>query len=410
MLLYAARVSLRDKRIVLGVSGGIAAYKACELARLLVQAGAQVQAVLTRAACEFITPLSLQALTGRPARVELFDAAAESGMDHIALARWADVIVVAPASADFLSRAARGAADDLLTTLCLASEAPLWLAPAMNRVMWAAPVTQENARLLAARGARLLGPTEGDQACGETGPGRMLEATEITQALAAHFGGGALAGCKVLLTAGPTREALDPVRFISNRSSGRMGYALAQAAAEAGAEVTLVSGPVALAPPRGVARVPVESAQQMHDAVLARAAQVDIFIGVAAVSDWRPAGAHAEKLKKSAAAPALTLETTPDILAAVAALSPRPFTVGFAAETQRVREHALEKLTRKRLDVIAANEVGSGRGFEAEDNALLVLWPGGERLLPLAPKPALARQLISLIAERYRAANPAQDP
>jgi phosphopantothenoylcysteine decarboxylase/phosphopantothenate--cysteine ligase len=402
-------VNLQDKHILLGVSGGVAAYKACELARLLTRAGAQVQAVLTRAACEFVTPLSLQALTGRPARVELFDAAAESGMDHIALARWADAIVVAPASADFLSRVARGTADDLLTTLCLASEAPLWLAPAMNRVMWAAPATQENARLLAARGARLLGPAEGDQACGETGPGRMLEAAEIARALAAHFGGGALAGLRLLLTAGPTREALDPVRFISNRSSGRMGYALAQAAAEAGAAVTLVSGPVALSPPPGVTRVSVESAQEMHAAVLARAAQADIFIGVAAVSDWRPAQALPEKMKKSGAPPALALEATPDILAAVAALSPRPFCVGFAAETARVRDYALDKLARKQLDLIAANEVGHGRGFEADDNALLALWPGGEQALPLAPKPVLARQLISLIAERYRAAHPAEN-
>lgn len=392
--------SLANKHILLGVTGGIAAYKAPDLTRRLKEAGAQVRVVMTRGACEFVTPLTFQALSGEPVRTELFDPAAEAAMGHIELARWADAILVAPASADFLAKLAHGRADDLLSTLCLATEAPIALAPAMNRVMWAHAATQANARLLAERGLHLFGPAAGAQACGEVGEGRMLEPSALVEALAGLFATGTLAGKRVLITAGPTREPLDPVRYVTNRSSGRMGFALAQAAAEAGAQVTLVAGPVALPAPRGVERIDVETAAQMHAAVMARLPGCDIFIGAAAVADYRPREVAAHKLKKGEAQRELVLEKTPDILAEVAAHSPRPFVVGFAAETERLLEHAREKLTRKGLDMIAANLVGEGLGFEAPDNALEVLWAGGQASLPRQDKPRLARALVALIAER----------
>jgi len=393
---------LAGKRILLGVTGSIAAYKAVELARGLRRAGAEVQVVTTPGAREFVAPLTFQALTGRPLRCELFDPAAEAAMDHIELARWAEWVLVAPASADFLARIAQGLADDLLTTLCLATEAPLWVAPAMNRVMWRHPATQANIGVLRGRGVRVLGPDQGAQACGEEGPGRMLEAEAILRLLA---GDGPLSGVSVLVTAGPTREPIDPVRFLSNRSSGRMGYALAAALAGLGAEVTLVSGPVALPSPPGVARVNVETALEMASVVEARAGDAAIFVAAAAVADYRPVHVPGHKIKKRDARRTLELTPNPDILATVAARPDAPFCLGFAAETRDLEANARSKLEAKGLDMIAANLVGGSEGgFESEDNALLVLWPGGRHEFPLLPKQALARRLADLLAVRFRAA------
>jgi len=327
-------------------------------------------------------------------------------MGHIELARWAERILIAPASADLLARLAHGLADDLLTTLCLASPAPLYVAPAMNQQMWAHPAVQANIDTLRQRGVQLLGPAVGDQACGDVGSGRMLEPHELRDALVASFGSQALAGLKVLVSAGPTYEDIDPVRFIGNRSSGRMGFAVAQAAAQAGAEVTLVAGPVSLATPIGVTRrIDVRSAAQMHAAVLAAAAQADIYIGAAAVGDYRPQEVSAHKLKKhDGTALTLQLDENPDILASLSGQAKHPFLVGFAAETQEVANYAQGKLQRKGLDMIAANQVGEGLGFEAADNALSVYWADGAVELPRAAKPELARQLIAHVAARYRAA------
>jgi phosphopantothenoylcysteine decarboxylase/phosphopantothenate--cysteine ligase len=393
-------------RVLLCVGGGIAAYKSAELVRRLRERGCEVRAVLTRAACAFVAPLSFQALTGHPARVELLDPAAEAGMDHIELARWADRLLVAPATADLIARLAAGLADDLATTLALACEAPLVLAPAMNQAMWRHPATQANLKTLMGRGALVLGPAEGSQACGEVGPGRLLEPEEIARRLlvepAPAGGAGPLAGVRVLLTAGPTREPLDPVRFIGNRSSGLMGYALAESLARLGARVCLVSGPTALAAPAGIERVEVETALQMHAATMARVGDCDLFVAAAAVADYRPAAPAAAKIKKAEPEVAVRLVRNPDILAEVAALPGGPFTVGFAAETERVEEQALGKLRDKGLDLIAANLVGGERGgFERGENALTVLWAGGRRELPMGPKPKLAGELAGLIAERY---------
>lgn len=398
---------LAHSRILLGVTGGIAAYKACELTRLLVKTGCEVRVAMTAAACEFITPLTFQALSGNPVHTTLLDERAEAGMGHIELARWADAVLVAPASADFMARLAHGLADDLLATLCLATEAPLYLAPAMNRAMWAKPATQANRTLLENRGITLLGPAEGDQACGETGAGRMLEPIEILAALGEYRG--SLAGVRVTVTAGPTREPIDPVRVIANRSSGRMGFAVAAAARAAGAQVTLIAGPVALATPRGVSRVDVETAVDMHRAVLSALPSTDLFVAAAAVADYRPATASAHKLKKTADTLALALERTPDILAEVSAHRPRPFCVGFAAETDDLLANARAKLTAKRLDMIAANRVGDGLGIEQSDNALEVLWDEGARSLPRASKEDLARELVALVAERYRLIHPLKE-
>ena len=393
---------LANKRILLGVTGGIAAYKSAELTRRLRAEGAEVKVVMTPAAQAFITPLTLQALSGHPVHVELLDHEAEAAMSHIALARWADRIVAAPASANFIARLSHGLADDLLSTLCLASAAPLLLAPAMNQQMWLNSATQENVRRVQTRGAVLLGPAAGSQACGETGPGRMAEPDEIVRALGDSFSSGRLAGLRVLVTAGPTREFIDPVRYLSNCSSGRMGYAIARAAVEAGAEALLVSGPVALAPPERVQLVEVVSAEQMREAVLAALASCDIFISAAAVADYRSAETAPRKLKKSAARPRLQLEKTPDILLEAASQKEPPFTVGFAAETENLAANAKQKLAAKKLDMIAANQVGDGCGFESEFNALEVHWPGGSQRLELAPKEKLARQLVELIAARHR--------
>lgn len=390
-------------RVLLGVSGSIAAYKAAELIRRLRARGAEVQVVMTAHAEAFIAPLSLQALCARPVRRDLFDAAAEAALGHIELARWADHILIAPASANLIARLAHGLADDLLTTLVLASEAPLSIAPAMNARMWEHPAVRENVARLRARGVRLLGPDSGEQACGETGLGRLLEPAAIVEHLFAPAQR-PLAGQRVLVTAGPTREALDPVRFLGNRSSGKMGYALAQAFTELGAEVVLVSGPTALHRPAVAEFVAVESALEMHAAVLEHIADCAIFVAAAAVADYRPAQTVPEKIKKHQAELTLRMVRNPDILAAVAARSPAPFTLGFAAETDSLEQHAREKLAAKGLDMIAANLVGAPTGgFDRDDNALLLLWREGARELPLMPKLQAAREIARLVTERHGA-------
>lgn len=390
------------ERILLGVTGGIAAYKSAEIVRRLKERGAEVQVVMTGAARQFVTPLTFQALSGRPVRTDLWDEAAEAAMGHIELARWADRILVAPASADFLARLAHGLASDLLTTLCLATDVPIIVAPAMNRLMWANAATRANMALLAARGIEVIGPAEGDQACGETGPGRMVEPDVLAAAVIDRAAtSGALAGRKVIVTAGPTRERIDPVRFITNRSSGKMGFAVAEAARDAGAEVILISGPVNVCTPPGVRRVDVETADQMLAAVNENLGGADIFIAAAAVSDYRPVQVSMEKIKKTSDSLMLALSRTTDILATVAAGAARPFVVGFAAETQNVERNALAKLEGKNLDMIAANQVGEGLAFDQDDNALTVYWRGGGRELKRAGKAQIAAELVALIAERF---------
>lgn len=395
--------SLTNKRVLLGVSGGIAAYKAADLCRRLRDAGAEVQVAMTPAATEFIRPLTLQALSGRPVRTELLDAAAESAMGHIELARWADLILVAPATADFLARLVQGLSNDLLTACCRAATVPIAVAPAMNQGMWLDPATQRNVARLRDDGVRVLGPGSGAQACGEVGEGRMLEPIELVDLCAAQFETGALAGLRVVVTAGPTYEDIDPVRFIGNRSSGRMGYAVASAAVEAGALVHLITGPVALSAPERVTLTAVRSAQQMLQAVEAVLDEADIFIGAAAVADYRPALALAQKIERTNQSLNLELVPNPDILLTVAKRAAAPFTVGFAAQTQDLAATARRKLETKGVDMIAANQVGEGLGFDMPDNALQVFWRDGQLTLPLASKPSLARDLIALIAERYHA-------
>jgi phosphopantothenoylcysteine decarboxylase/phosphopantothenate--cysteine ligase len=396
---------LAQRRILVGVSGGIAAYKSCGLVRRLREAGAEVRVVMTANAAHFVGAATFQALSGQAVRSSLWDAHAEAAMGHIELARWAERVVIAPATADVIARLAHGMADDLLTTLCLATTAPLYLAPAMNRQMWAHAAMQANLAVLRERGVHVLGPAAGDQACGEVGAGRMLEPEALRDALAASFVDEVLRGVRVLVSAGPTYEDLDPVRYLGNRSSGRMGFAVAQAAAEAGAAVTLVAGPVQLPTPAGVVRrIDVRSAGQMHAAVLAAAPQTDIYLGAAAVGDYRPAHTAEHKLKKQAdEGITLALVQNPDILAGLAAQEPHPFLVGFAAETDDVADYAQDKLRRKGLDMIAANQVGAGMGIEVADNALQVFWPGGSQSLPRAAKQELARDLVASIAQRYRA-------
>jgi len=395
--------ALANLRILLGVSGGIAAYKAAELTRRLRDAGAEVRIVMTQNAERFVTPLTFQALSGQPVRAGLWDEAAEAAMGHIELARWAQQIVIAPASADLIARLAHGFADDLLTTLCLASAAPMAIAPAMNQQMWAHAATQANIATLRGRGVDVLGPAEGSQACGEFGAGRLLEAETIVATLAASHGPKLLSGVRVLVSAGPTHEDIDPVRFIGNRSSGRMGFAVARAAAEQGASVQLIAGPVHLPTPNGVARSNVRSARDMQAAVMQHIPQSDIFISTAAVGDYRPGETAAHKLKKQGKALALTLHENPDILAEIGALKKRPMLVGFAAETDNLEEYARGKLARKNLDMIAANRVDHGVGFDCADNELLLFWPGGSERLERDDKQALARRLIARISERYAA-------
>ena len=406
---------LNNKQIVVGVAGGIAAYKAAEIVRQLRKAGSAVHVVMTSSACEFITPLTFQALSGNEVHTTLLDSKAEAGMGHIALARWADAILVSPASANFMARLASGMGDDLLSTLCLASQAPVYLAPAMNQAMWRDPATQHNCHTLAQRGITLLGPGEGEQACGDTGPGRMLEPELLVQSLAQRFERKALAGHTVVITAGPTREAIDPVRFLSNHSSGKMGFALAKAAAEAGASVTLIAGPVALPTPDRVHRVDVVDARQMYDAAMKYAADSDLFIGCAAVADYRPAEVLVNKLKKDPndRNERLTLECVrnPDIIAAVASLQNRPFVVGFAAETDNVIGYAVNKRKKKRLDLIIANDVsGETTGFDSDDNTVTVLGPDLEESLPVTSKRQLATQLIDIIAQCYQSKKSPSSP
>jgi phosphopantothenoylcysteine decarboxylase/phosphopantothenate--cysteine ligase len=397
------RRDLAGKHLVLGLTGGIACYKAAELTRELTRAGATVQVVMTGAAEQFITAVTMQALSNRPVYTSQWDARPANHMAHINLTREADAVIVAPASADFIAKLAQGRADELLSLLCLArpiERCALLVAPAMNREMWAHPATQRNVAQIVADGAHLLGPAAGEQACGETGDGRMLEAVELCDAVIAQFQPKVLSGRKVLVTAGPTYEAIDPVRGITNLSSGKMGFAVARAAAEAGAEVTLVAGPVALATPSGVRRIDVRSAREMHDAVLPDAPRHDVFVATAAVADWRPADAAAQKIKKAIGqgAPTLTLTENPDILAAVAALADRPYCVGFAAESQDVERHARAKLERKKVPLVVGN-LGPAT-FGRDDNALLLVDAQGTRVLPQADKLTLARQLVAEIARR----------
>ncbi len=393
---------LVNKRILLGVTGGIAAYKSAELVRRLQDAGAEVRVVMTSGACEFITPLTMQALSGNPVHTTLLDPEAEAGMGHIELARWADLVLVAPASANFMARLAYGHANDLLSTLCLATSAPIAIAPAMNQQMWADPATQRNLLILQEKAIRVFGPASGSQACGDVGPGRMLEPDEIALAAANVFDHKMLTGRHVVITAGPTREAIDPVRYITNKSSGKMGFALAEAAAEAGARVTLIAGPVNLPTPARVKRQDVTRALDMYEACLdVVAAGCDIFIATAAVADYRPMVTADHKIKKSTEEVHLTLIKNPDIVAAVSAHENRPFTVGFAAETRDVISYAQGKLENKKLDMIATNDVsGENVGFNSDNNAVTVIWPGGHKVLPLATKRQIAKQLIELIAIR----------
>lgn len=388
------------KRLILGVTGGIAAYKVCELTRLLHKDGAMVDVVMTEAACRFVTPLTFQALTGRPVHVSLWPAPEAAGMLHIELTRGADAILIAPASADFLAKLAQGHADDLLSTLCLARACPLLVAPAMNRQMWEHPATQRNVAQLRADGVAVLGPGIGDQACGEMGAGRLLEPSELFDALVAFFQPKYLLGKRVLVTAGPTYEALDPVRGLTNRSSGKMGFALARACAEAGAAVTLVAGPVALATPSGVTRLDVVSAEEMRRAVLAQL-PADVFISVAAVADYRPAQVAHDKIKKGAARLELELVANPDILAEVAALPRPPFCVGFAAESRNLAEYAESKRRNKRLPLVVGNLVQDGLG--GEQNVVTLFDAAGAHPLPPADKLTIARAIVRHIAERLDA-------
>ena len=396
------------KNVFLGISGGIAAYKTPELVRRLRERGAEVQVVMTQSAREFVTETSLQAVSGRPIRSNIWDKEAEAAMGHIELARWADIVLIAPATAEMLSRLASGSAPDLLTTVCLATEAELVVAPAMNRVMWAKPAVQANCKLLEERGTRILGPGVGSQACGEEGAGRMLEPDEIARQVMASgpvaLESGtrqSLAGKTVMVTAGPTREAIDPVRYITNRSSGKMGYRVAEAARDAGARVILVTGPVNLARPEGMDVIEIESAEQLFAAAHEHIADVDIFIAAAAVADYQPEQRHENKIKKTESHMSIELVKAPDTLAAISALPERPFCVGFAAETEKVSEYARGKLARKKLDMIIANKVGANLGFDCDENTVEVFWRTGERKFPTTSKSALAAELIELISERY---------
>ena len=407
--------SLHNKNILLGVCGGIAAYKSAELVRRLQDAGATGRVVMTQAATEFITPLTFQALSGFPVHTDLLDSEAEAAMGHIELARWADLILIAPTTANTMARLASGKADDLLSAVVLASHSKVAIAPAMNHVMWSSEPTQENLKKLKNQGVDIFGPASGSQACGETGEGRLLEIDELVQASSQLFHSGELQGVKVMITAGPTYEPIDPVRFIGNRSSGRMGFAIAEAAIEQGALVTLVAGPVNLATPEHADRIDVQTAQQMHQAVMQNIEEQDIFISTAAVADYRPANATAQKIKKSSDQLSLELTKNPDILSEVAALDNAPFTLGFAAETNDMENHAIEKLERKQLNMIAANQVcysteqqanQQDSGFNSEYNELYVYWKNdsgiNKQKLTLSSKNKIARQLIKLLASQYK--------
>ncbi|MFC0059642.1 bifunctional phosphopantothenoylcysteine decarboxylase/phosphopantothenate--cysteine ligase CoaBC [Vibrio inusitatus] len=394
---------LEGKKIVLGISGGIAAYKCAELTRRLSERGAQVKVVMTKAAKEFITPLTMQAVSGQPVSESLLDPAAEASMGHIEIAKWADLVLLAPATADLIARMAAGMGNDLLTTVVLATDAPVAVAPAMNQQMYKNVATQENIATLQRRGMTIWGPASGEQACGDIGAGRMLEPMQLVERCIAQCQPKLLQGKKIVITAGPTQEAIDPVRFISNHSSGKMGYALAEQAAKLGAEVTLISGPVNLATPINVTRINVSSAEQMHQAAMEKAPLSDVFIGCAAVADYRPTEVADQKMKKVDGSDEIVVRMVknPDIIAGVANLTQRrPFTVGFAAETQDVEKYALDKLSRKKLDLICANDVSqAGIGFNSNDNALNLYWPNGHKNFPLASKQALAQSVLEQINE-----------
>ena len=395
-------MQLDKTNIILGITGGIAAYKTPDLVRKLVAKGANVRVVMTDSAKEFVSPLALQAVSGNSVSDNLLDKDAEAAMGHIELARWADKLLIAPATANFMAKLTHGLADDLLSTLCLATTAPIYVAPAMNQQMWNADATQANLNSLELRKVQFLGPAQGEQACGDVGPGRMLEPQEIADLLWQQTPEKTLTGKRITITAGPTREEIDPVRYLSNHSSGKMGYALAIAAQELGATVTLISGPVNLLPPANIQTIPVSSAQQMHDAVMHTTHNCDIFIGCAAVADYRVQHKSNQKIKKSNSELTLTFVKNPDILSDVAHLTNAPFTLGFAAETQNLREYALGKLQRKKLNMIAANDVSDSTiGFNNEQNALTVFWSKGEKKLDVADKHLLARQLMLLVTQRY---------
>jgi phosphopantothenoylcysteine decarboxylase/phosphopantothenate--cysteine ligase len=397
--------TILKKKILLGITGGIAAYKSAELVRLLIKANFEVRVVMTASAREFVQPLTYQALSGHRVYTDIFDGEADSAMDHIELARWADLMLIAPASSNSLAKLASGYADNLLLTLCLACKKAVAVAPAMNQQMWANPATNENIAQLKKQQKLIWGPASGEQACGDVGLGRMLEPAAIVTLVMTHFEPGKLIGKTVLITAGPTREAIDPVRYISNKSSGKMGYALARAACQAGAAVTLISGPVCLTVPERVSRIDVSSATEMRDVVIKHAEQADIFIACAAVADYRVADVSDQKIKKTSETMQLNLTRNPDIVSEVTQLNNKPFTVGFAAETENLAEYAQSKLERKNLDMIAANLVSYDNGFDKESNELLVLWSGGKQNLAFASKDVIANQLIDLIVDRYIAMN-----
>jgi phosphopantothenoylcysteine decarboxylase/phosphopantothenate--cysteine ligase len=399
-------IEIKGRHVLLGVTGSIAAYKSPDIVRRLREQGAEVRVVMTASAEKLVSPTVFQAVSGEPVRGDLWDDRAEAAMGHIELARWADHILIAPATANIIAELAAGSASSLLTTICLATDAPVTLAPAMNQAMWSDPATQSNCDVLSRRNMRFIGPEAGSQACGDIGMGRMSEPAEIVSRLLRGGEPGPLEGLHVMVTAGPTREAIDPVRFVSNRSSGKMGFAVARAAADAGARVTLIAGPVQLATPPGVERVDVETTQQMFDAAMQHISGVDIYIGAAAISDYRPKTAMAQKIKKSADTFTLEMVKSPDLLASIAALADGPFTVGFAAETENLEQYATDKLNRKNLDMIIANLVGERLCFDADDNEVVVLWPGGRRQIPKASKPDLARTLIDSIASLYHQARP----
>lgn len=399
--------TLAGKKILLGISGGIAAYKCAELTRRLIERGAQVQVVMTNAAKEFITPLTMQAVSGRPVSDSLLDPAAEASMGHIELAKWADLVLLAPATADLIARMSAGMGNDLLTTLVLATDSPIAVSPAMNQQMYRNIATQENIATLERRGMHIWGPAAGEQACGDVGPGRMLEPMQLVGLCEQFFAEKPLKGQSVVITAGPTREAIDPVRYISNHSSGKMGFALAQAAHALGAKVTLIAGPVSLTTPTGVERIDVDSAQSMYDSAMQHATTNDVFIGCAAVADYRPATVAEQKIKKTDDSDQMTISMVknPDIIASVAALTEnRPFTVGFAAETQDVESYARGKLVKKNLDLICANDVSvEGQGFNSNNNAITVYWKDGKQSLTLASKQQIAHQIMMTIAEKIDA-------
>ncbi|MFI3188086.1 phosphopantothenoylcysteine decarboxylase [Crenothrix sp. D3] len=395
-----------NKHILVGVSGGIAAYKSAELVRLLRKQGCEVRVVMTESATQFISPLTFQALSGNPVHTELLNADAETAMSHISLARWADVLLIAPATANIIAKCSHGLANDLLSTLYLAAECPVYIAPAMNQAMWHKTVTQENIAKLKAHGVTIINPEQGEQACGETGLGRMSEPATICERLLVQPIAPCLQGLRVLISAGPTREPLDPVRYITNRSSGKMGYALARAAVQAGAKVTLVSGPVNLVAPDSVELLQVETAAQMYEAVMAQAPYCELYIGAAAVADYSPITTESQKIKKQARQTTIILQKTNDILATVSQLNTPPFTVGFAAETDNLESYAQKKLHEKNLDMIAANWVGREQGgFDSEQNALQVFWKTGQKTLAMMDKTKLAEQLILLCAERFNEKN-----